>query len=168
MFFGGENSSHMDLMSVTFGACSGVTTHCFYFPPPVVIQVFCTVVFEFIFLVFVFLYKNHSPRATAWPVEDTTDRKQGGLPEAGDRTLKKIALDYKCGRRMKYIRTKCELHSSCTSLLSTRPPCFFVSGRSFGFYWVKLRSSLLCTVWGLTHLQNKKWFSNLILSWPIL
>lgn len=37
-----------------------------------------------------------------------------------------------------------------------------------GFYWVKLREYLLCTVWVLTHLQNKKWFPNLILSWPIL
>lgn len=66
----GANSAHIDLMSVTFGACSGIIIHIafiFYFFPPVVIQVFCNVISEilFFFKVFVFLYKNHSPRATA-------------------------------------------------------------------------------------------------------
>lgn len=82
-------------MSVTFWACSGITTHCFYFPPPVVIEVLCNVVFEFLFSVFVFLYKtNHSPRATAWEVEDTTGRKQGGPSKMG--LFLKIALDGRC------------------------------------------------------------------------
>lgn len=78
---GGNIISHVNLMSVTFRACSGITTHCFYFPPPVVIEVLCNVVFEFISFFFcycLFVQKNHSPRATACNVEDTTDRKQGG------------------------------------------------------------------------------------------
>lgn len=42
---------------------------------------------DIFFLVFVFLYKNHSPRATAWQAEDTTGRKQGGPPETGDQNF---------------------------------------------------------------------------------
>ena len=82
--FWGEDSSNIDFMSVTF---RGLFWHYYtlfcLFPsptPPVVIQVFCNVVFEFLFhfvclfcfffvffcfVFFVFLYKNHSPRATA-------------------------------------------------------------------------------------------------------
>lgn len=43
------HSSHTDLMSVTFGACSDITTTCFDFSP-LVVQVFCNVVFGFLLL----------------------------------------------------------------------------------------------------------------------
>lgn len=49
----GANSAHIDLMSVTFGACSGIIIHiAFIFFPPVVIQVFCNVISEILFFSF--------------------------------------------------------------------------------------------------------------------
>lgn len=42
------------------------------------------------------------------------------------------------------------------SSAKTGPPRSLVSGRSFGFHWVKPRKCVLCTVWGLTYLQNNK------------
>lgn len=41
----------MDLLSVTSGACSGISIFLFL-PPEVVIRVFCNVDFEFFFLFF--------------------------------------------------------------------------------------------------------------------
>lgn len=51
-----------------------------------------------------------------------------------------------------------------------RPPCSLVSGWSFlVFSGSNSENRLLCTVWVLTHLQNKKKrFPNLKSSWPIL
>lgn len=72
--FGGNSST-----SVTFGDCSAIITHCFYFSPPIVIQVFCNVVFEFLFQIFVFLYKKiiHRERLLD-KFRMNIDRKQGG------------------------------------------------------------------------------------------
>lgn len=59
---------------------------------------------------------------------------------------------------LKYVRKRRPLLTLYSTAV-TRAPCSLVSGCSFWFYWVKLRKCLLCTVWVLTHLQNKKMVS---------
>lgn len=56
---------------LSFWARSGVATHGFYFPPPVVLKVLCNVVFEFLFLFFSVLVffctkTTHQERLKGW------------------------------------------------------------------------------------------------------
>lgn len=113
------------------------------------------------------LYKNHSLRATACPVQDTTDRKQGGPTWSRRTNFFLTALDFRCSVKTtlwssvvwRYIRTiKSKLDWPCTPQLlrDHLAPSLWTPVR---FYWVKLRKYLLCTVWVLTHFQNKKMVS---------
>lgn len=86
--FVGVNSFHIDLMSVTVQACSAITTHCFYFSPPVVIQVFCNVVFEFYFISFLSFCTNVTHQGQLLDkFRIHIGRKQSGPHEAGDQTF---------------------------------------------------------------------------------
>lgn len=150
MFIWGKIVLILILVRVTFGACSGTATHRFYFPPPVVLRVFCNVVFFgflffFFFLVFVFLYKNHSPGEDCL-TESRIRRRQGGKvvqnPETrrSDLSLQSFSFQILGQRRRDWrvyetnkLRALLTVHSSTGA---GRPPCLLVCGCSFS--WVLL------------------------------
>lgn len=128
-----------------------------------------------IILVFVFLYKNHSPRAAAWQVQEagwsTWGRGAKLFVKALDNRCDDKRTEHRCvvyRNKKEKKRKQIKLYSPCTPLLLSDHLAPSSLDAPFWFYWVKLRTYLLCTAWVLTHLQNKKkWFPNLILSWPI-
>lgn len=120
-----------------FGACSGITTHCFFISlphPPVVIQVFCNVVFEFVFLfLFCFVFSLFFCLFVQKSLTKSDCLRSGGChwqQEAGRSTW---------GGRWNFLDSRCkslreDWKTSC-SHLAHWPPCSLASGCSF---WVLL------------------------------
>lgn len=99
----------------------------FLFLPPPQLLFKCSVMWflNFLFSVFVFCIKNHSPRATAWQVQDTIGRKQGGRPETKEQIYFLKALHNRCSVKRTQYRfevyqnnnNKNKLYSPCTPQL---------------------------------------------------
>lgn len=139
----GANSAHIDLMSVTFGACSGIIIHIafiFYFFPQLLFK--CSVMWSlkfFFFLSFcLFVQKiTHQERL----LDDTIGRKQGGPPKTDDHTffctITKIRYSFKAG-------IKEDLYSPCTPVLS--PDHFALSPLDAPFGFIGSNSENICCV----------------------
>lgn len=120
------------------GACSAIITHCFYLPPPqLLLKGSCNVVFDFFFLVCLFVQKkipqeSNFSRGSGWTLTGSRGWGEGG----GHRLEQEITFWEKS--------LYWDANAGVTSFahLSTDvawPSCSLVTGRSFWFHQVKLR-----------------------------